>query len=656
MTSTLSSPVISKNLSYATYKDKVLAGWIGKSIGGVIGARLECHKQLKDLNVDELWPGELAPNDDLDLQVLWLEALQERGLYITSEDLAELWQDRCWYSFCEYGVFLNNIQRGIAPPLSGTWNNRFFENSEGCPIRAEIWGYIAPGNPALAAELARMDGQLDHGEISIQTEQFLAAAASAALLTDDLDTAINVGLSVIPADCAIARAVPRVREIAAQYPEPRHAWRVLIREFGDRNANDAITNHALTLLTLFLGKGDLKQTMLLCANFGWDTDCTASTAGALLGTLCGTAGLPADWLEMLGKNLICGINVKHQGVTLEAFAEDTCAIGIEMAVERNPYIVFSDAPPVAVRPRPEAGLTIAVRYDEQPVLWNAKTTPVTIVLDNPTAYAQIGQLEIVSPPGTLCEIIDALDSIPAYGRAEIALQIQRPSAGGWIADKNLFEARWLDDGAVKATRTFGLGGARQWQIYGPYFDMWDRTVNEVCPYNNEEFVGGPFMKGLTGDCYNHYAQLHLPYLDEARLLSEDILDETPLVLERGEDALGAADFGGFRGQACYYLVRTIRSEIGEIQVPLVLGRSGPFRAWLDGVEVGAGEDMRSWCQLDNSNLNVTMTGEPQRLVIKLIRLSDSFDFSLYAMGSGDDTGTGRGVSNIRDSLADFAPS
>jgi hypothetical protein len=57
------------------------------------------------------------PNDDMDIQIVWLEALQERGIWIESDDLAEFWQDRCWYNFCEYGVFLNNFQRGISQYL-----------------------------------------------------------------------------------------------------------------------------------------------------------------------------------------------------------------------------------------------------------------------------------------------------------------------------------------------------------------------------------------------------------------------------------------------------------------------------------------------------------------------------------------------------------
>ena len=35
-----------KSIDYATYLDRILGGWIGKSIGGIIGAPYECHKQF----------------------------------------------------------------------------------------------------------------------------------------------------------------------------------------------------------------------------------------------------------------------------------------------------------------------------------------------------------------------------------------------------------------------------------------------------------------------------------------------------------------------------------------------------------------------------------------------------------------------------------
>ncbi|NOZ22005.1 MAG: ADP-ribosylglycohydrolase family protein, partial [Planctomycetes bacterium] len=60
-------------LTYKEYEDKILGGWIGKSIGGTIGARFEGCKAWIDLTIDETIPDELPPNDDLDLQVLWLK-------------------------------------------------------------------------------------------------------------------------------------------------------------------------------------------------------------------------------------------------------------------------------------------------------------------------------------------------------------------------------------------------------------------------------------------------------------------------------------------------------------------------------------------------------------------------------------------------------
>ena len=43
-------------LSYNTYLDKVHACWLGKSLGGVIGALFEGHKYFEELSPDGLWP------------------------------------------------------------------------------------------------------------------------------------------------------------------------------------------------------------------------------------------------------------------------------------------------------------------------------------------------------------------------------------------------------------------------------------------------------------------------------------------------------------------------------------------------------------------------------------------------------------------------
>lgn len=47
----------------------------------------------------------MLPNDDLDLQVLWLEVLEKKGANFTSEDLADIFAEKCPYSPGEYAIF-----------------------------------------------------------------------------------------------------------------------------------------------------------------------------------------------------------------------------------------------------------------------------------------------------------------------------------------------------------------------------------------------------------------------------------------------------------------------------------------------------------------------------------------------------------------------
>jgi len=641
-------------LPYPVYLDRVLAGWIGKSIGGVIGVRFENLKTFREIAVEALWPREIVPNDDLDIQVLWLETLEDRGLFLTARDLAQAWEDRCWYHFCEYGVFLNNFKRGIAPPLSGTWNNRFFAHSEGCPIRAEIWGYVAAGNPALAAEYARLDGQLDHGATSIESEVFLAAANAAAVAGADLETALATGAATLGPESPITRAIAPIRAIAEADPDPRRAWRRVIREYGNRDASKAITNHALVLLALFLGKGDFARTMQLCVQFGWDTDCTAATAGALLATTLGREKLPEEWLRQLGPDLVCGIEVRYKNASLRTLAEATCRIGVEMAAVRNPAIRLEGAPAVPVRPAPAPAKSIGVRYEGEPVLWRSRPSRVTLTVHNPFPVPASGRLVVKGPGGVTCSLQDAPTRIPAGGSATVPVLIARDSANRWLPDTNLFHVLWEEEAIPVARATFGLGGARQWVLYGPYWDHWDRNLNAICPFDNEERTGGPFtVEGHIADSYNQYARLQDSYLDEERLLREEIPEEAPVALEIGPDDLQTADFGGFIGQGCYYLTRTVRSGAGPMKALLQIGRTGPCRVWLDGVEVGACERFQQWTPLD-LRFPVELTGEAQRLVIKLVRMHDAVALSL-SFGRLEGYDRARGISSQLESMADAIP-
>ena len=71
-------------LTYDIYLDRVWGGWYGKCLGGAAGAPLEGFKRINDVkDFTEVMNPDL-PNDDLDLQLLWLEVLEKEGPYLDS--------------------------------------------------------------------------------------------------------------------------------------------------------------------------------------------------------------------------------------------------------------------------------------------------------------------------------------------------------------------------------------------------------------------------------------------------------------------------------------------------------------------------------------------------------------------------------------------
>ena len=104
-------------LNYAQYKDKVKACWIGKNIGGTLGAPYEGKKEF--LNVTGFPANAKAlPNDDLDLQLVWLSALERLGVNrINAEDLSEFWLSYIvppwneWECLCGWWKVMNGTSR-----------------------------------------------------------------------------------------------------------------------------------------------------------------------------------------------------------------------------------------------------------------------------------------------------------------------------------------------------------------------------------------------------------------------------------------------------------------------------------------------------------------------------------------------------------------
>ncbi len=291
-------------LSRAEFRDKVHACWLGKNIGGTLGAPWECKRYPQALEFYHPVPAEAAANDDLDLQLIWLKILEDHGIDPPLPLFAEYWSKyAASYPWNEYGFFMRNYSRGLRPPVAGCFEN-YFVDEMGSPIRSEIWACLHAGDPQAAARMAWKDSALDHaGGEGMCGEMFWAAVESAAFVESDPMTLIRIGLNMIPLSSHIGRSIREAVwcwENGLIWGEARER---IASRFGHLQPCNAIPNHGFTIIGWLYGK-DFGDRLCKAVNCGYDTDCTGATLGSLLGILGGSAGIPEKWREPVGEKIV----------------------------------------------------------------------------------------------------------------------------------------------------------------------------------------------------------------------------------------------------------------------------------------------------------------------------------------------------------------
>ena len=95
-------------------RDKLAGCWTGKNVGGVLGAPFECKRMIPnvDFYVQDLTQGPPA-NDDLDLQIVWLAAVERYGRNVNASILGEYWLSFVIPNWVEYGTGKTNLRAGL---------------------------------------------------------------------------------------------------------------------------------------------------------------------------------------------------------------------------------------------------------------------------------------------------------------------------------------------------------------------------------------------------------------------------------------------------------------------------------------------------------------------------------------------------------------
>jgi len=235
-------------------------------------------------------------DDDLAYTMLGLLVAEDYGLDFTIGDVGKAWLKYLPYACSAEDIALKNLKAGIPAAESGEKNNPYCEWI-GADIRADPWGYLAPAWPEQAAEMAYRDAFISHRRQGIYGEMFFAAVIAAAFSVSHPVEALEIGLTEIPEHCALAQAVRWTLEVAPKIHDYHQAREAVEGRFKGMNPVHTINNACLTIWGLTLGGTDFTRVIGETVAMGMDNDCTAATAGSIVGAIVGKKGIPEHWVR-----------------------------------------------------------------------------------------------------------------------------------------------------------------------------------------------------------------------------------------------------------------------------------------------------------------------------------------------------------------------
>lgn len=397
-------------LSREMLYDKIYACWLGKNIGGTLGAPVEGRKEVMDLTwYPRLDPNGALPNDDLDLQLLNLHAMEQYGVRMNATQLASEWTEHVYFPWDEYGYGGTAMRYGFKPPFSGTFDNHFTD-CMGSPIRSEIWAAICAGNPRLAAYFAWQDAVVDHaGGEGVFGEIFNAALEAAAYESDDVQALIREALTYIPSDCRVALAVKEILSLYEQGTPLSEAREIILKNHGRFNFTDAPQNIAFELTGLLWGE-DFEDAILKVVNLGYDTDCTVATCGAVLGILKGRAGIPEKWSSPIGDAITVSAQIRgfSAPANLHELTTRCLALYDKLSLEdASSYVITEEDNrdfeiqhfTLPYGCNPDEGFCVDVKYKSQPMLSPDYPADVSFGFKNNTSWPWHLVLDMALPAG-----------------------------------------------------------------------------------------------------------------------------------------------------------------------------------------------------------------------------------------------------------------
>lgn len=566
------------DLTSHIYLDKVRGCWIGKNAGGTLGTPIE-EALGREEPFDIWWYPELRegglPNDDLEMQLVWLAALEQVGPGLNARDLARYWLDHIGYNFDEYGLSKTNLRLGLVPPVSGAFNN-WFVDCMGSPIRTEIWACVAPGAPRIAARYAYEDAICDHaGGESVYGSLFNVALQSAAFVLTDRHLLIDIALSYIPDESLTARAVRTAIAAFESGVDWKEARRQVLRATPSHVAQYSPINIGFQVIGLLYGK-DFGDALCITVNCGYDTDSSTGTTGSWWGIIDGAEALPERWIAPFGDEISTNESwggVRHMTDGTADIPGDLSSVVDRVALSARRVLasaglldgdtvhvelgsLYADDAVRALWTKDPmtveydgSGPSLSITYPSGPAVDAHSIVSPIVGIANPHPDTIEGSLTVWAPDGWERPAVKRVRISPSE-RAEVNVSIATPSRAVLENSNHLFVAFQADGYPMESAIPLPLIGAAAIEISPSY----------------------PLVEGTSTE------RLHHAYVDDAILGSV-----LPLPgWSTGSMPTNALPADALPEQGTSRYVRFFIDAPSPIGARIGVDAGSPVRAWLNG--------------------------------------------------------------------------
>ncbi|KAF1978822.1 ADP-ribosylglycohydrolase [Bimuria novae-zelandiae CBS 107.79] len=297
------------------YREKIYAGVLGKLIGVYLGRPFE-NWTYQDIQ-QRLGPVHYyvhanfnAPlvviDDDVSGTFAFVRVLKEHGFDpdLQPEHVGKTWLNqvidkRTIFWWGGHGISTEHTQTWIKPPESGSIETNGITLAEqiGAQIFIDGWAMVAPGNPSLAAKLARAAARVSHDGVAVEAAVLWAVMEAQAFVESDAGKLLEKGLEYVAPESDLRKKIADVRAWVKEDGDWERTRQRIEDHYGYEKycgICHMIPNHAIMIMALLYAGNDFTEAMHIINTSGWDTDCNSGNVGCLVAIVNGLEGFKND--------------------------------------------------------------------------------------------------------------------------------------------------------------------------------------------------------------------------------------------------------------------------------------------------------------------------------------------------------------------------